>query len=288
MKTAIGEAVIRTLNGQVWKYFGGSFSTALAVFFFANRAFDVSLNVSVVYGVCFFVLLFFVRFLANVALILGERVWDRIHVSKFVKSIEHQKDAFAVLHDVKRKAPDDNEVMGSLVVVCDSLKSLFEGKTKTECSVSIKLIAKPSDGSGRAVVKNICRDSKSKVKRDSAAYAETAHFVEANTAFQNVIAKIVIGNRNVYYVNNSISRTRDYITTSRAAYGEMLPYDSELVVPIMPLKNLESRRAELRGYLCVDSKNNKVFDERIDPLFIQSVAEDVYDVIESLMMGGAK
>jgi len=185
------------------------------------------------------------------------------------------KDFFAKIHQLRKLNRIEPVLLKpALQEVCNNLKQCFDKKTKSKCCVSIKLFEKiMGDG-------NI--DSNATVyKRDSDIYRRTEHTVFLNTPFLEIAQKpfTLDGNPN-YYLNNDIPNTKPYKNTSKSSYRKgILPYKSELVVPLLPLRNDDGTQPSLLGFICIDSNKKKSFGTKYDLPTVQGVADGVYDVI---------
>ena len=114
-------------------------------------------------------------------------------------------------------------------------------------------------------------------------YNETKHYILENTPFNTIVTRLVAKNKIQYYINNSIPKTPEYYNSSSNVWTNGLPYKSELVVPLMPLLQDNSQKSTytINGFLCIDSAEENCFDEKFDPPLIQSIAEDIYDYLNS-------
>ena len=87
---------------------------------------------------------------------------------------------------------------------------------------------------------------------------------------------------NLYYVNNDIENSKDYVNTSIDSYTDgILPYKSELVCPILPIIDIQ-KNALLCGFICVDCNKKNVFDTtRYDVPMMTGIADGIYDILEN-------
>ena len=170
--------------------------------------------------------------------------------------------------------------MKTMVHMCDSLQKLFYSKNACMCSVSIKVPIK-GDLTENTSVMNLCRDSIHSLTRDSANYKAVNHTIIGNTAFRKALNNVLRNNpRGFYYLNNNISGTTDYDNTSREVYPDgKLPYESEIVVPIIPTERDSSRTFETLGFLCVDCVCKNKFDAKYDVPLLEGVADGIYDIL---------
>lgn len=274
-----------TFSGKVLKFvWGSSISSVVAALLLFKSILGWSSKDSIKVAIIILLCAFILRFFLNLIRVFGVKAWDKFQGQKFQDSIVNQKLVFSTIHSAKRNVSNNIKNISSLVKTCDAIKIMFETKTKSNCSVSIKLLAKDNlYTQNLAEVKNICRDSKSKEKRDKKKYDEIKHYITANTPFQTIVTRVLVNNKKQYYINNSIPNTTEYYNSSKSVWDDGLPYKSELVVPLMPLEADDNSKNDykIKGFLCVDSSNEYRFDEKFDPPLIQSIAEDIYDYLES-------
>ena len=107
------------------------------------------------------------------------------------------------------------------------------------------------------------------------------HRIIGNTAFSIIVNKILKGNqKQLAYVNNDIPNSSNYVNTSIECYPDgILPYNSELVYPIVPIKGNETNQRDLKGFICIDcNKPNKFDENRYDIPMVQGIADGIYDI----------
>lgn len=167
-----------------------------------------------------------------------------------------------------------------LKTLCNNLQKAFSEKNACDCSVSIKIpITEKLDGN--ATLMNICRDKRHE-SRDNANYQAVKHTVLGNTPFSEICYKITGGEREFCYINNNIPKSGDhYRNTSRMAYHEgVLPYNSEIVVPIISVVPNDEQVYHPLGFLCVDCAEVDKFEKKYDVPLIEGVAKRIYDIME--------
>jgi len=232
------------------------------------------------YGVLALVVLYVIRFIAifiKEALKYFHSIYKE---SAYGDAIILLKDSFAETHHI-RKSPDfqDKEFMSSMMIFCNNLKISFDGITKSNCSVSIKVPIKDSKVEEHSTLKNLTRDSQNS-QRDTSKYQETEHTILGNSAFSNCLDNVLKDRPNKYYLNNDVNNENNYRNTSKDCYKDgILPYNSELVFPIVPLKKTEKDNFDCHGFLCIDSDKANIFDEKYAPAIVSGVADGIYDLI---------
>jgi hypothetical protein len=281
------QSIKENFSGKIWKYLIGSSGSLFAVLYFGKNFLHTSAKISITIAFVFLFSLFIIRFI----LFLIKNSFKHLHKtyreSKYGEAIIFLRDAFSRFHWLRKKEDfSDEELISSLIYLCDNLRFLFSQKNMCECSVSIKV---PVEGAVTAdtSVKNLCRDTENKKIRDNANYEIINHTIIGNTAFRKVVNNVLRKNKKgFYYLNNNIPETKDYDNTSREAYhnGE-LPYKSEIVVPIIPLYVDQDQLYDLIGFLCIDCVSKEKFDEKYDPPLIEGVADGIYDILSIKIMG---
>ena len=193
------------------------------------------------------------------------------------------KDSFAEAH-YYRKTPDfnDEEFMKSMMIFCNNLKKCFDNITKSECSVSIKVPVKSTKVDSSSVLKNLTRDV-SNSKRDTKTYINTEHTIIGNSAFSYCLDNVLKNKKEKFYINDDINNENNYRNTSKESYDDgILPYNSELIYPIIPIKGTEKDNFDCHGFICIDSNKKKSFDRKYDPAIVSGVADGIYDIIVQL------
>lgn len=269
-------------TGSLWRWLTGSVGALAALFLIGKNIFNFNIFYSILIGVGVLLAVLILSFIYFLLTNIHRR-------SRYGEAIVLLKDGFAGINKLKRDSSDNSEeIMRTMVEMCNTLKAVFDKITKVDCSVSIKIPIINSPISSNAVVENICRDYKHYLIRNTDAYKNLEHRVNGSTAYQVIINNVLNGNESkFFYLNNNVPKTKDYQTTSRSAYLDgKLPYKSELVYPILPLlppagasSNGMKSKYEIWGFLCVDCDHTNKFNEHYHVPIIQGVADGVFDVI---------
>jgi hypothetical protein len=278
-------------SGKLWKWLTGSLGAAVALFFIGKNGFGLSVFKSILLGICLLAIVFITNFIYY--------LFTNIHrKNAYAEAIVFLKEGFAGINKLKRENSNDSEeIMRTMVALCNNIKSVFDKLTKVDCSVSIKIPKINQPISGDAVVENICRDFNHYLVRNTDAYKKQEHRVSGNTAYQVILNSVLNGDRSrFFYLNNNVPKTKDYQTTSRAAYPNgVLPYKSELVYPILPIHPPQvdatqnsKPKYEIWGFLCIDCNDVNKFNERYHVPLIEGVADGVFDVIMRINKSGSK
>lgn len=299
------------------KWYLGSFSTAIATFFFFEKYLKFTLFRSIRYGVALFLLSFLIKAIYQYVKYidsLEHKIQNQDETINLLNSKKEKKkllsnpnfygEAIIILKDVfskfhylrKQDLIDKKEMVTSLIFLCNNIKDLFEKRFKHNYSVCIKIIGPDVDLdniTGYAQITTLCRDEKSYKRRSQPQVVN--HNIFDNTCFNEIFHNIDDHNKS-HYINNDLTEDRYYKNSSSKVYGEIpedcstteerrknwtLPYRSELVVPIAPidLKNAE-RKKQFLGYLCVDCNEEDAFHIKYDIGMLKGIADGIFDIIQ--------
>lgn len=195
-------------------------------------------------------------------------------------------DVYAQIHEIERKETiTEKDVADVLGTFCNKVKQLFDKKTNSDCCVSIKLpISHYSDsGEWQSIqVRNVSRDQKHISDRDTQDYKNTNHDIIGNTAYSYVISMVVKESSNPkVYLENNVKDIANYLTTS---CRQAIPYESELVVPIIPSRYKKISDIYFGGFLCVDSNKRNAFDaDHYDIPMTVGLADGLYSIMLKLL-----
>lgn len=270
-----------TFGRNIRNFLWGSFGSVIALLSFGHSIFNLSINCSIVLGIVSIIVLFLIRFLYYLFKDLARYIHNVYVDSIWGYAIIKLKDAYSEMHYLrKQKEIKDQDFMNALVTFCETLKKIFDKKTKGDCCVSIKVPAGVFDSLETWQLRNLCRDSKHN-NRDTQVYDNTEHTVIGNTPYTVIVSKL-LDNRHrqkPFYLNNDIENSKDYMNTSKQVYEKGLPYKSELVYAIVPIKK-DEKSSDLVGFLCIDCDKKNVFDDnRYDIPMIEGVVDGIYDII---------
>ena len=231
---------------------GGSIAGGIPLVVFISECFDVSLKIALCSLMVLYVLTFIIVSIYCYVCNCSEED-NSANPLTIVMNFEK---------DIQKWELGKQGIEKVLQRVCDCCKNYFDRVCECECSVSIKLnVSCPeSDGVESVRVENVCRDWQSANKRDIPKYALVDHYVIKNTAYMSIVNMLNEGKSDVYYMNNSISKTSGYCNTSSEVYpNKILPYEAEWVFPIISLYESPGSAWNMKGFFCVDSKKACVF-----------------------------
>jgi hypothetical protein len=267
-------------HGSVWKWIAGSVGALIALLFFGKNAWGLSIRNSILFAILVLLVIFLLAFIRFIVI---NPPWRSLYGDTLVQL----KKVFAAINELKRQNPNNkNEIINSLVEMCNRLKAVFDRLTKSNCSVSIKVPIRNEPISGNAIVENLCRDYKHYLTRNTEEYKKQKHYVMGSTAYQVILNNVLRGDRSrFYYLNNNVPKTKDYQTTSTPAYPDGLPYKSELVYPILPMIEPKEKtedgkiKYEIWGFLCIDCPKKFKFKKRYHIDILEGIADGAFDVI---------
>lgn len=291
--SALEEAFLKS-----WKWFFSSFGSSVAVFVFLKTQFNWTLFDSIVIGLLFFLTITIFRSL--IIYYNKYRKQKNVNPGKNVygEAIKILADGFARVHQHRKKTQTNiDNIIDTLVFLCDSVQELFEIKTCSKCSVSIKVLTSNvliDQIDPQAEVVTLCRDSDNNTSRNNG--KKGSHNIFNNSCYNHILDNIGKP-KGKFYLNNNLPADLSYKNTSSQVYGELpdnckdekertanwkLPYMSEIVVPITPMIENSVTHNELIGFLCVDSSHKNSFNTNYDVHLVRGVADGVYDLLESI------
>lgn len=277
-----GTSFLMAFKWKFWKWLlVGSVGSLLGLLKIGKDFFELTPKDSAAFGVIAIIILFVIRFILifiNQTLKYFHEVYKN---STYGDAIVLLKDSFASAHHY-RKSPGhrDEEFMKLMILLCNNLKTAFDKILKTECSVSIKVPLSDSKVDEKTILMNLTRDHKNG-KRDTKTYTNIKHTLIGNTAFSSAFNKVIKNSKDKYYMNNSIHTAQNYDNTSKECYEDgVLPYKSELVYPIIPIKD-SIGNIDCHGFICVDCQIENAFTGKYDVAILEGVADGIYDIISA-------
>ena len=270
-----------TIKWPFWKWIFGGVGSIVAILSIGKNFFELSVKTSLLFGVGIIVIIWILRSLYLIVVTLMSYVHNMYVDSIWGFAIIELKDAYSEIHFLRKKEEiSDIEFMKTMILFCDTLKRIFDRKTKSNCCVSIKVPVSLGTSLETLALKNLCRDSFHKT-RDTEQYKSISHTIIGNTAYTKIVNKLLRGNqKHLAYINNDIHHSLEYENTSKECYENgILPYKSELVFPIVPIKGNENERRNLMGFICIDCNAPNKFDEkRYDIPMIEGIADGIFDI----------
>lgn len=280
----------QSVSIRVWEWTGGLSGLASILSYSQSFFPQKPLWLHIIVFVAFCLLLVFLVFIYF--LLVNTIKWiHNIYVdSIWGETIVDLANAYAAIHKLDRKEDvTEKAIAQTLGHFCDAVKKIFDRKTHSNCSVSIKVPISNYTESGQWVsmcVKNIARDQKHLSMRETVDYQNTKHDVISNTAYSRVVSLVVKeSSKPRVYLNNKVKEDPNYATTSSFCKDrEAIPYKSELVVPVIPSDYERLSDIKFGGFLCIDSDVENSFDpKRYDIPMTQGLADGLYMLIQKLI-----
>lgn len=266
---------------------GGSIVSFFSLFLIPQKYISCTTKESIAYTLCFFLAIFIIWYI----IILFDSAWDKLHYAYAETVYGAALQTLSAILGITEKLTQVNNITDVqtkqvLSQVCDSLEALFSSMTKSNCAVSIKVFSNHEADStiDSCSVINLVRDGKHNM-RNTDKYHEINHTIIGNSSYTYVLNNVLKGNGEFLYVNNSITATKNYLNTSKEVYPNgTLPYESELVYPLLPAFCMNSRQENqvIAGFLCIDSDKRNCFPHTE---YIQEVmriaSNQIFNVINS-------
>lgn len=189
-----------------------------------------------------------------------------------------------------------DQILPELENLCDKVSDAFSKVYSNKIGVCIKFIV---NDNGRPRCETLVRDSHSNARcRKSGSQDTTKHWIDANSDFEFIYSNF--DNDNIetsFYLEQHLPNCKDYKNTrlkngwkprSYLFYPERyarkwnwpLLYKSTLVVPIVPLIANDQSQKAIRGFLCVDSPSEGVFNKSYDVDIMKGLADGIYNQID--------
>ena len=293
--TVISNAFKDTVQFKIWKYLIGGVGPIVAVLTIGQKFFNLTILQSSTYGILGVIACFFAIFMWYLLTYTCAYVHNCFVDSIWGDAIKILLKPYSEVHKLERKEEvDDADFMSVLILFCNSLKKIFDKKTKGNTSVSIKVLVSKDTITATNYqdvleFKNLCRDTEHN-DRNTEAYKSIKHTLLQNTPYIVSVTNLMRNNDNYGYINNNIPDSKHYFNSSKGAHKNgVLPYKSELVYPIVPASrdhNTENDFSDLVGFICIDCDKINVFDEdRYDIPVIKGVADELYNIIYAMNYG---
>lgn len=275
-------SVKQAFKWSLWKWLViGSFGGVSTVLKFGKDAFDLEWKTSALYGLYSIIILYIFR----VILLFGANLLKYYHEisrnSVYGEAIIILKNSFAQTHAYRKLGNyDDTEFMIIMMTFCNGLQEIFEKITNSDCSVSIKVPKHDKTVTEHTTVQNLTRDLNHK-GRSTVEYENTKHTLIGNTAFSYTFNKVVTNSKEKFYLNNEVNNTKNYENTSKSCNPDgILPYNSEIVLPIVPAYNEKNQtQFDCYGFICVDSNKKDAFGSKYETAILEGVADGIYDLM---------
>ncbi len=263
----------------------GSYASIMAY----SRVFKTSLNEQGKHGVIILGIIIISLLVHNICLTMKYR--KRI---KYADIFSELNNGFSYIHSVDRiKNHGVIEITNSIKSLCNSVSNTFRNIYGHHIGVCIKIL---TDDGGRPKVHTYCRDERSamtRLVRDNDKAIE--HWLCENTDFQFIKDALKNNLSDCYFFSNALPWKSGYKNSrfgNWAPPGPLLlnlltklfcwplPYKSTIVVPLVPLSIKDQNERALRGFLCIDSHRNFIFNEKFDVHILKGVCDGLYNKID--------
>jgi len=197
------------------------------------------------------------------------------------------------------KITDPQTGTNSLMTYCESVSSIFTLLKGHRIGACVKLLCE--DTSGKAIVITQARDCFSNAhNRKTGSADKTEYTMEANSDFSFIYNNMESDTEDSSFFHSAnLVRESDY-RNSRLnkwkvkkipfipeyfvrKYTWPLPYKSTIVVPIIPLNSNSQNIDNLRGFLCIDSKNTGVFNIPVDKNILRGMAAELCPIVDEIL-----
>lgn len=251
------------------------------------------------------ILLIFVYYQIRFFLIESWRRWILIkRESVYGKAIVLLAEGYSQIHKNSNRDLAIIETKTILTNFCNNIKEIFDYKTKSCSSVSIKVIAdfhhNDNVANLNSRVENLVRNSEAD-SRNSANYNAIEHTIAKNTCYQRILTNFMSGNKQdkLYFLSNDLPGENEYDNSSFELHQEFvdsykddpkkrrekwpLPYRSELVLPISQWDSSKEDELAIIGFMCIDCEleRKEVFNNEYDVKMIKGISDGLYDFIKT-------
>lgn len=274
----------KSISFVLLSFFAGSIGAVIGVLTLGKVFFDLPIKQSIGIGILIYAALVAIYVLNYVFSSLIISVKKRFVTSVWGTAIIIRDEVFAEINSVRRLPFNEDASVKALRNACNEIKKFYDVRTGAETSVSIKIPIINYVDVASMEVKNLCRDSQH-FSRDNDVYKSVHHNVVGNTAYSWIVSELQNKKKGVYYFNNDIENTKDYRNTSKNCHPDgRLPYQSEIVVPIIPALQTQNN-SEICGFLCLDCTNDNAFSDETgyDIAFLTGIADGIYDLVKSII-----
>ena len=278
MYKVIKDSFKSACHWRLFDYFLGSGGSLIAILLFYKNIFNKSVGESVLLVVFIFVCIFIARFLFFLFNNCAHYIHNAYVDSIWGNAIDILKDLYGHIHFLTRKDFGNEEFMIIISQVCDTIGHLMSSIIDCKCAVSIIVRIVSEDDLLSMKFKLLSYDKAHDYRLKGQEGAGTFS-VAGNTAFSRIVNMILSSNPRPFYINNNVHTSKDYDNTRKCIYeGDVLPYKSELVFPIIPLKS-SGKKNELFGFIWIECEKENAFKEDSYSIsMMQGIADGIVDV----------
>lgn len=270
---------LKTIYLSIGKWLFGSFGSSVALCLLLSNKYNWNLLDSIGIGIITYIGVSFIGSIFNYYTKIRKQQIVLPLKNIYGEAIIVLAEGFAkVHHHRKNVSPNAQNIIDTLIIVCSCVKKIFDAKTGSKCSVSIKVLTSnvlidENVINPEAEIITLCRDEDSLSSRNSNG-KKVKHNIFSNSCFNHILDNIGKP-KGKYYLNNNLPGDTSYRSTTFEIYGKLpddcidekertkkwtLPFMSEIVVPITPMIENNHNKNEMIGYLCVDCLEKNVFN----------------------------
>lgn len=272
------ESVRQAFHWRVFDFLFGSGGSLIAfLLFYKNLTGKNSTVISIGYALLAFVVLFIIRFLyffvknciIHIHKIYIDSIWGN--------AIVELKNVYGEIHFLARGKLGDEEFMKVMTLLCDTIAGLIKASTSANCAVSINVRLVNNDDLTGMEYKCLCYDAAHHHLNNQE--ENRSHSVVGNTPYCRIVNDLLNNKPHPFYYNENVHNAKDYDNTKKCYNKDgILPYKSELVLPIMPLKNT-GKKTELYGFIWIESDKEKAFEyDKYSAPMVQGIADGIVDI----------
>lgn len=224
-------------------------------------------------------------------------VWVHRRKTYYADAYADINIGFSSLHGLRRtEQPSLEQMLSGLEGLCNAVSTAFGKLYGGRIGVCIKFIV---NDNGRPRVDTLMRDQHSRTSgRMTGTSDETKHWIDANSDFEFIYMNYEDPNFDTsFYLERHLPTCQDYKNTRLDAkwfqkhrtfiFNNLhrrrhwpLKYKSTLVTPIVPLIANEQKKAAIRGFFCVDSPTEGVFNDTYDVDILKGICDGLYNWID--------
>lgn len=256
----------------------GAVLAFVTLFLGANWQFFTSLSLTTVFIVLFVIFL-----------IRGNNYQKYLTALTGIQNLHYE----IIKNQASYSSIDLDKSVNKLGETCTEVSKILTKLKGNQISVCVKYTNTLDDNYNDMYVKTLSRDYESNRKRKDLYPDDVLDKISDNTDFEELFVKLIKKEdwQKVYYFANFLPQKHQYNNShlDRSVIPDEwyswfsrnkkwpLPYKSTIVVPIIYGGN-----KNIYGYLCVDSVNNRGFDQINDVKIVQDIALDLSLTIKTI------
>lgn len=225
--------------------------------------------------------------------------WYYTHkVRQKERYISIPEDLNTIYSQIRCKYENVQEITNMLASLCNATSTIFSEIHGTNIGVCIKLMTEVSK---EAVIVTHVRDRYSmKNGRKTGKNEKVKHYLKDNSDFLYIYEELDQSNSGIiYYYSKDVATDPNYKNSSLHNWKQPtfgwpivnslirkqkwpLPYRSTIVIPIIPLNSNNQNVANLKGFLCLDSKKTNGFNKDADIEILRGLSDEICPLIDRI------